>query len=142
MDLKTWTPFPYLDKDWRFDFPRFIRESGEFRPSIDVVRTNGNLVMTAELPGISPDDVDVSLDGDILTIKGEKTDEREINEADRYVHERTFGSFQRRMTMPDGVSSDAIDANFENGILTVQVTLPEEKDVEPKRIPVGANKTS
>lgn len=142
MDLKTWTPFPHLEKEWRIDFPRLVRETGEFRPSIDVVRTNGELVLTAELPGMSSDDVEVSLDGDTLTIKGEKTDEREISEADRYLHERTFGSFKRRMTMPDGVSVDAIDANFENGVLTVQVTLPEEKCVEPKRIPVGAKKRS
>ena len=136
MDLKTWAPFDYLDKEWRFDFPRFIRETGEFRPSIDVVRTNGTLVLTAELPGMTADDVDVSLDGDILTVKGEKTDEREVSEADRYVHERTFGSFQRRMTLPDGVSATGIYANFENGILTVEVTLPEAKEIEPKKIPV------
>jgi len=136
MDLKTWTPFPYLDREWRLDFPRFMRETNEFRPSIDVVRTNGTLVLTAELPGITADNVDVSLDGDILTIKGEKTEEREVSEADRYVHERTFGSFQRRMTVPDGVSAEGIDANFENGILTVQVVLPEDKEIEPKKIPV------
>jgi HSP20 family protein len=141
MDLKTWTPLPYLDKEWRIEFPRFVREVGEFRPSMDVVRTDGQLVLTAELPGMSKDDVEVSLDGDILTIKGEKSDEREISEADRYVHERTFGSFQRRMTVPDGVTVDGIDADFENGVLTVQVALPEDMEVEPKRIPVGA-KTS
>ena len=138
MDLKTWTPFPYLDREWRLDFPRFMRETNEFRPSIDVVRTNGTLVLTAELPGITADNVDVSLDGDILIIKGEKTEEREVSEADRYVHERTFGSFQRRMTVPDGVSAEGIDANFENGILTVQVVLPEDKEIEPKKIPVLA----
>lgn len=138
MDLKTWTPFPYLDKEWRLDFPRFIRDTDEFRPSMDVVRTNGTLVLTAELPGLTADDVDVSLDGDVLIIKGEKTDEREVSETDRYVHERTFGSFYRRLTVPDGVSAKAIDANFENGILTVQVTLPEVKEIEPKKIPVTA----
>ena len=138
MDLKTWTPFPYLDREWRLDFRRFMRETNEFRPSIDVVRTNGTLVLTAELPGMTADDVDVSLDGDILTIKGEKTEEREVSEVDRYVHERTFGSFQRRMTVPDGVSAEGIDANFENGILTVQVVLPEDKEIEPKKIPVLA----
>jgi HSP20 family molecular chaperone IbpA len=53
MDLKTWTPLPYLDKEWRIEFPRFVREVGEFRPSMDVVRTDGQLVLTAELPGMS-----------------------------------------------------------------------------------------
>lgn len=141
MELKTWMPFPYLDKEWGFEFPRLVRESVEFRPSMDVVKTDGKLVLTAELPGIAADDVDVSLDGDILTIKGEKTDERDISESDRFVHERTFGSFLRRMTMPDGVTPDDIEAGFENGVLTITVTIPEQKEAEPRRIPVGT-KTS
>lgn len=138
MDLKIWAPFADLDKEWRLDFPRFVREATEFRPSMDVVRTDGQLVLTAELPGMTPDDVDVSLEGDILTIKGEKSDEREVTEADRYLHERTFGSFQRRIAVPDGVSADDVAADFDNGILTVRVTIPEEKTTEAKRIPVGA----
>lgn len=137
MDLKVWAPFMDYDREWHFDFPRLLRENGGFRPSMDVVRTDGQLILTAELPGISPDDVDVSLDGDILTVKGEKTDERVVSEDDRYVHERVFGSFQRRITVPGGISADDIDATFEDGVLTVQVTLPEEKAIEPKHIPVG-----
>ena len=99
MDIKVWAPFMDLDKEWRFDFPRFIRETSGYSPSMDVTRTDGHLVLTAELPGIAPDDVDVSLDGDILTIKGEKSEEREVEEADRYLHERSFGSFQRRIVV-------------------------------------------
>jgi HSP20 family protein len=136
VELKVWSPFADLEKEWRFDFPRFL--STEFRPAIDVVKTEDKIVMTAELPGMTPDDVHVSLDGDILTIKGEKTDEREVAEDDRYVRERTFGSFSRRITVPDGVTADAIEANYENGVLTVTVKLPEEEAVEPRHIPVGA----
>lgn len=138
MELKVWSPFGELDKEWRFDFPRLLHESFEFRPSIDVVKDDDRLVLTAELPGMTPDDVDVSLDGDILTVKGEKSDEREITEDDRYVSERTFGAFTRRITVPDGVSPDSIDATFANGVLTVEVKLPEEKTAEPRRIPIGA----
>lgn len=137
MDLKLWAPFMDIDKEWRFDVPRLLREASGFRPSMDVVKTDGHLVVTAELPGISPDDVDVSLDGDILIIKGEKNEEHEVSEDDRYMHERTYGSFQRRITVPDGVSADSIEASFEEGILTVEVTLPEEKPAESKRIPVS-----
>lgn len=137
MELKTWMPFPYLDKEWAFESPRLVRESFEFRPSMDVVKTDGKLVLTVELPGIAADNVDVSLDGDILTIKGEKTDERDISESDHFVHERSFGSFLRRMTMPDGVTPDEIEAGFENGVLTITVTIPEEREAEPRRIPVG-----
>lgn len=136
MELKVWSPFSDLEKEWRFDFPRFL--STEFRPAIDVVKTEDQIVLTVELPGMTPDDVDVALDGDVLTIKGEKTDEREISEDDRYVCERTFGSFTRRITVPEGVSADDVEANFDKGVLTVAVKLPEEKTIEPRRIPVGA----
>ena len=138
MELKLWSPFVDLDKEWHFDFPRFVRETTVFRPSMDVTRTDGELVLTAELPGISADEVDVSLDGDILTIKGEKSEEREVSEEDRYIRERTFGSFSRRIVVPDGVSADGIDASFDNGVLTVRVALPDEKAIEPRRIPVEA----
>lgn len=137
MDLKLWAPFMDIDKEWRFDVPRLLREASGFRPSMDVVKTDGHLVVTAELPGVSPDDVDVSLDGDILVIKGEKNEEREVSEDDHYMHERTYGSFQRRITVPDGVSADSIEASFDKGILTVEVTLPEVKPAESKRIPVS-----
>lgn len=137
VDLKVWTPFMDLDKEWWFDFPRFVRETSGFRPSMDVVRTDDQLVLTAELPGIVPEDVDVALDGDILTIKGEKSDEREVSDEDRYLHERTFGSFERRIVVPDGVTADDIAADVENGVLTVRVTVPEDKVLEPRHIPVG-----
>ena len=138
MELKVWSPFADLEREWRFDFPRLF--TTEFRPSIDVVKTEDKIVLSAELPGMMPDDVDVSLDGDILTIKGEKTDEREISEDDRYVCERTFGSFTRRITVPVGVTADSIEANFDKGVLTVEVKLPEEKAIEARHIPVGAKK--
>jgi HSP20 family protein len=137
MDLKIWAPFVDVDKEWRFEIPRLLREASGFRPSMDVVKTDGHMVVTAELPGISSDDVEVSLDGDILTIKGEKHEEKEVSEDDRYVHERSYGSFQRRITVPDGISADAIEASFDKGVLTVEVALPEEKPAESKRIPVS-----
>ena len=136
MELKVWSPFADLEKEWRFDFPRLL--TSEFRPAIDVVKTEDRIVLTAELPGMTPDDVDVSLDGDMLTIKGEKSDEREVSEDDRYVRERTFGSFTRRITVPEGVTAESIEANFDKGVLTVEVRLPEEKVMEPRHIPVEA----
>lgn len=137
MDLKIWAPFVDVDKEWRFEIPRLLREASGFRPSMDVVKTDGQMVVTAELPGVSSDDVEVSLDGDILTIKGEKYEEKEVSEDDRYIHERSYGFFQRRITVPDGISADAIEASFDNGVLTVEVALPEEKPAESKRIPVS-----
>ncbi len=137
MELKLWSPVFDIDKDWRFEFPRWLSEGTfEFRPSVDVVRHEGELVITAELPGMTVEDVDVTLEEDVLTIKGEKTEEKKIDEEDHYVHERTYGKFSRRIAMPSGVSADKIAADFDKGILTIKVTLPEEKKLEPHTIPV------
>jgi HSP20 family protein len=139
MELKVWSPFFDLDKEWRlFDFPRMAREMTgfPFRPSIDLIRKEGELTVTVELPGIDPDDVEVSLEDDILTIRGEKTDERETTEDDRYIHERSYGKFQRRIPLPDGVTADKVSADYDKGVLTVSVTLPAEETHEPRHIPV------
>lgn len=123
-----------------FRFPRIRSEAFEFpfRPSMDVLRKEGDLIVTAELPGIDPDkDVEITVDDDYLTIEGEKSEEKEISEDDRYMHERRYGRFVRRVPVPEGVSADHIKASYEKGILTVKVALPEE--VEPakaQKIPV------
>lgn len=137
MDLKLWSPFFDVEKEWRFDLPRPFGEGiFGFRPTLDVVKGDGELIVTAELPGIDPDEVEVALDGNYLTIKGEKSEEKEVTEDDRYIHERTYGKFQRRIPMPEGVSADKIAANYDKGVLTIKVTLPEEKAIEPRTIPV------
>jgi HSP20 family protein len=110
----------------------------EFRPSIDATRTDGELIVKAELPGIDPaKDMEITVDEDFLTIKGEKTQEKEVKEEDRYVHERRYGKFVRRIPVPEGVSADKISAMYKDGVLTVKVMLPEEKAIfEPRQIPV------
>jgi HSP20 family protein len=145
MELKLWSPFFDLDKDWHlFDFPRVAREITGFaiRPSVDLIKKDRELIVTVELPGIDPENVEVSLEDDILIIRGEKTDEREISEDDRYMHERTFGTFQRRIPLPDGVSADEVKADYDKGVLTVSVALPEETTPEPRHIPVEVKVTS
>lgn len=146
MEIKTWAPFfPDIDKEWRlFDFPRLAREMTgfEFRPSVDVVKEDDSLKVIAELPGLDSDDVEVSLDGDILMIKGEKTEEKEISEDDRYIHERTFGKFQRHIQLPAGIDADDVSADFDKGVLTVRVALPKDATAEPRRIPVAAKASS
>jgi HSP20 family protein len=137
VELKLWSPFFDMEREWRFDFPRLFGESVfGFRPTLDVVKGEGELVVTAELPGIDPDEVEVALDGNFLMIKGEKSEEKEVSEDDRYVHERAYGKFQRRLPLPEGVSADKIAANYDKGVLTIKVTLPEAKAIEPRTIPV------
>jgi HSP20 family protein len=141
LELKLWSPFLDLEKEWHLDFPRFGREfvGAGFRPSIDVVKKDGELVVTAEIPGLVPDDIDITIEDDILTIKGEKAEEKEITEENRYVHERSYGAFQRRIPLPEGTSPDKMKATYDKGVLTVHVTLPEEKASEPRHIPVEIN---
>jgi HSP20 family protein len=107
-----------------------------------LVKKDGELIVTVELPGIDPENVEVSLDDDILTIRGEKTEEREISEDDRYLHERSYGKFQRRIPLPDGISADKVSADYDKGVLTVSVTLPEEATPEPRHIPVEVKASS
>lgn len=144
MELRTWSPFD-LERDWRlFDFPRFAREiTGlEFRPSIDVVKEETEIVVTAELPGMDPNDIDVALDGDVLTIRGEKAEDRETAEDDRYVRERTYGRFERRITLPDGIDADRMKATYDQGVLVVRVEIPEEISDQPKHIPIKMSSAS
>jgi HSP20 family molecular chaperone IbpA len=142
MKLELWRPLIDLEREWESNlrFPRFVSEGFEFpfRPSMDVTRTNGELTVTAELPGIDPDkDVEITVDHDYLTVKGEKSEVKEVSEEDRYMHERRYGKFVRRIPVPEGVSADKITANYTKGILTVTVTLPEEtKPAEPEKIKV------
>ena len=147
MKLDLWRPFLDLERDWEsaFRVPRLIteREHFFFRPTTDVDRSDGELIISTELPGIDPEkDIEIVFDDDYLTIKGEKSEEKEISEDERYMRERRFGKFLRRIPVPEGVSADKITADYAKGVLTVKVTLPEETvPSEPQKIPVGS-KTS
>lgn len=109
----------------------------EFRPTTDVVRENGTLKVTAELPGIDPEkDVEITIEGDVLLIRGTKTATEEVTEKDRYLRERHFGSFERRIPMPDGVNPDSIKATYDKGVLTVRVPMPKEAETMVRKIPI------
>jgi HSP20 family protein len=141
--LELWKPFIDLEKefDTLFRHRRSMIDTEEFpyRPSMDVERNDGELIVSTELPGIDPEkDVEITLDDDYLTIKGEKSTESETSEDDRYVHERHYGVFMRRIPVPEGVSADEITAGYSKGVLTVKVTMPEEPEpAEPRKIPVS-----
>ena len=143
VELKVWTPFLDLHREMRllFDrFPRILEETTEFEfsPTTDVVRENGSLVVTAELPGIDPQkDLQIMLEGDMLVIKGQKVAEKETTEKDRYMHERHFGSFERRLALPDGVDPDSIAATYDKGVLTVRVPVPAVPADKARSIPIN-----
>lgn len=116
----------------------FPFEEMEWVPAIDMYEKDNNYLIKAELPGMKEEDVDVSVVGDRLVIKGEKKAETEVNEEDYYRNERSYGSFFRSMDIPPDADSDKIEASFENGVLVV--TIPKTKEAKPKKIAVSAQK--
>jgi HSP20 family molecular chaperone IbpA len=86
-------------------------------PAVDVTQTDKGYEITAELPGMEEKDIDVKLTNGILTIRGEKRDEKEEKKKDYYMRERSFGSFERSFQVPDNVDADKIDASFKKGVL-------------------------
>ena len=107
---------------------------GAFSPAIDVVVGKDNVIVKAELPGLSKDDVSVALQENYLTIKGEKKHEFEQKETNYFVSERAYGSFTRTIELPTTVDAKKIEARFKDGVL--EVTLPKTEEAKPKQIEV------
>ncbi len=101
----------------------------DWAPSVDVVRREREIVLRADLPGIEPDEVTISVEDGVLTIAGEHEEKTEEQEKGSFVRrERRYGSFSRSMTLPRGVKSADIDATTENGVLEVTIPLPEREE--------------
>jgi HSP20 family protein len=108
-------------------------------PAVDVFDTREAVVLKAELAGMDPDDIQIEVEDNVLTIKGERKFEETVDEERYYRVERRFGSFQRDLALPQGVKPEEISAAYEDGVLTV--TVPKVKEEKPKRIEVKAKKT-
>jgi HSP20 family protein len=114
---------------------RQLEGLAEWVPAVDATAKNGDLVIRAELPGIRPEDVDISLHGNVLTISGERKVEQEEERSGYYIRERRYGSFSRSFTLPQGTDESKVRARFENGILEVTVEGASVVE-EPKRIQI------
>jgi HSP20 family protein len=112
------------------------RPVGMWTPRTNVTETKDRLTITADLPGLEAKDVDVAISGDMLTIKGEKKQEKEEKDEYHHVVERTYGAFSRMVRLPAPVAADKIKASFKNGVLTVN--LPKTEETKRKEIPVQA----
>jgi len=110
--------------------------------AVDVVDKDEAVQVRAELPGLNEDDVDVRLSDGVLTIKGEKKEEREEGkkESSYYLSERRYGSFQRSFRIPEGIDMDNVDASFKKGVLTVTLPKSEEAQKKVKKIAVKGEK--
>jgi HSP20 family protein len=106
-------------------------------PAVDIYETEHELVVKADLPEVDPKDLDIRVENNILTIRGERKFEKKVNE-DNYLRvERAYGSFARSFTLANTVNSDAIKADYQNGVLTL--TIPKREEAKPKQIKVNVN---
>jgi HSP20 family protein len=111
-------------------------QSSSWLPAVDVWETEGELVLSFDLPGIEEDKIAVELDDDILTVTGERERRHEHGNDRFYRFERRFGQFSRSVTLPTGVKEDEIKAEYKDGVLEIRVPKPEEQ--KPKRIQIGS----
>jgi HSP20 family protein len=102
--------------------------------AVDVVENKDDFIVKASVPGINPDDLDVSYTDDILTIKGEIKSDNEVKDNQFHLRERRYGSFTRSISLPTKIKADAIEASYQNGVLSLR--LPKAEEVKPKRISI------
>ena len=150
MAITRWNPTSELMSAWNdFDrlFNRLTRnvdddESmtnvGTWRPAIDIDEREKEYVVSAEIPGIDKDDINISIKDNVLTLKGEKKVEKEDKGDNRYYRERMYGSFQRMIRLDNEIDADNVEANYDNGVL--HITLPKTKETMHKQIPVKFKK--
>jgi len=141
--LLPWRSFRELDRLSREIEENFQRLRGrrasehgpeEYAPAIESYIHNGHMVVRVELPGIDPKDVEIAVFGDVLRIKAERKERKEIKREDYLRRELCYGKFERRVTLPEGAHSDKIRANIKNGI--VEITIPVAKEVAPRKVPI------
>ena len=116
--------------------PDWATPTGPGAFAVDVYETEDAVVVKSAIPGVKPEDIDISLTGDTLTIKGETKSEEKVEEENYVRREMRYGSFVRTLSIPTSVVVDKADAEFENGVLTL--TLPKAEEVKPKAIQIKA----
>lgn len=120
---RAWRTLPNLDLSHAFD-----------APALDVYEKDGKLVVKAAIPGMAEKDIRITVDGDLLTLAGERKEEKEVKEDAWYLKEITAGSFRRTIRLPSDVVADAADATFDSGVLTI--TFPKRVAEKAKTIEV------
>ena len=112
-----------------------------FAPSLDVRETAQGLELTAELPGVAENDIELSLEGDVLLLRGEKREERKSEERGVHMQERSYGSFQRSLRLPFAPDPASVTASFDKGVLHVTLPKPQKAAAKDNRIPIRGGAT-
>ncbi len=120
---------------WSTPVSRWV--SGKIVPELDVRETDTAIIVEAELPGVDEKDISVTVANGYLTIKGEKHSKSEQSEESYYVAERSFGSFERSLRLPDSVDESKIEASFDRGVLKVMAPKSAEAQKPERKIPIG-----
>lgn len=136
MDIIKWTPFRDIDKFFEGDdfFPVIPAISRKSKPSMDVYQKNNDIVAEIVLAGMDPKNVEVSIENDVLTVKGEAREEKETKDKNYYCKEIRSGSFTRSVSLPAHVKASEAKAESKNGILKITVPVDEKKVM--KKIPI------
>jgi HSP20 family protein len=148
MTLVRWAPFRDLlniqdemNRMFNNAFARFP-EKGEgsamlWAPLVDIVETDDEITVVAEIPGMKKEDVKISIQDDVLTLKGEKKQEKESNQKNFQRVERSYGVFERSFSLPSSIQSDKVKASYKDGLLTIH--LPKAEEAKPKEISISVN---
>jgi len=146
MAIVRWDPFQDLISlqermnrlfEQTLDHSRGEREgmvAGTWAPAVDIYETPDSIVLQAELPGLSKDDIDIQVRDNVLTLKGERRSEKEVKEGNYLRVERAYGGFQRAFTLPAAVQADKVRAVFKDGVL--DVSIPKAEEAKPKQIKI------
>jgi|SRR6266404_2460964 len=117
-----------------------LTTSGSFVPAVDVYDDEHNLVLKMEVPGVDQKDIDIRLENNTLTVRGERNFEKEEKEENFHRIERRYGTFSRSFTLPNSVDTEKVNANYENGVL--KIALAKRAEAKPKQIKVNVSSSS
>ncbi len=150
MVLTCWDPFFEIRRAHRLTnrrlagFPRAFGsypnsdEQRDWSIPLDIVRDGDNLTVTASLPGVKPEDIDVTIEGGVLSIKADTTVDEEREDGGYVVRERRAGSFRRSLRLSESVDTDNVEPRYENGVLTINLPVAESKKAKHLSVAVGA----
>jgi HSP20 family protein len=124
------SPSPRLFEDFEDNYDEL------FTPAVESYVKDGNLVVRADVPGLELKDLEVTILGNVLSVKGERKSEQEVKKEDYLHREVSYGAFERRMSLPEGAATDKIKASFKNGV--IEITVPLAKETVAKKVPIKA----